>query len=114
MDVIFRYVMAAIDQFYDATDIAADIVDTGRGKSILHIPSDELFFPHADDLKIVHIISFQIMLSPRGGTVQFILQRLRNLYTHEQSLVHLNHSSLLLWFFTHDCGNQTTIPFHQQ
>ena len=73
MDGIFLDAMAASDQFYDATNIAAHVIDPGGGKSILHIPSNELFFPHADDLKIVYIISFEIMLGPRRGTVQFIL-----------------------------------------
>jgi hypothetical protein len=99
VDGIFLYAMAASDQFYDTTNIAANIVDPDRGESILHVPSDELFFTHTDDLKIVRIICFEVMLGSRGRAVQFILQRLGNFYTHEQSLIHLNHSSLLLLFF---------------
>lgn len=73
MDGIFLYAMPASDQFYDTTNVAADIVDPDCGKSILHVPSDELFFSHTDDLKVVRIICFEVMLGSRGGTVQFIL-----------------------------------------
>jgi hypothetical protein len=45
MDGILFDAMAASDQFYDATDIAADVVDPGGGKSVLHVPSNELFLP---------------------------------------------------------------------
>jgi hypothetical protein len=97
MDGIFLYAMATSDQFYDATDIAADVVDPGCGKSVLDVPPDELFLPQADDLKIIHIVGFEVMLGAWGRAVQFSLQRLGNFYTHEQSLAHLNHSSLLLF-----------------
>ena len=45
MDGILFDAMAASDQFYDATDIAADVVDPRGGKSVLHVPSNELFLP---------------------------------------------------------------------
>ena len=76
MDGIFLYAMATSDQFYDATDITADVIDPGRGKSVLDVPADELFLPQVDDLKIIHIVCFEVMLGSRGGAVQFILQRL--------------------------------------
>ena len=45
MDGILLDPMAAGDQFDDTTDIAADVVDPGRGKSVLDVPSNELFLP---------------------------------------------------------------------
>ena len=45
MDGILLDAMTAGDQFYDTADIAADIVDPGRRKSVLDVSSDELFFP---------------------------------------------------------------------
>ena len=45
MDGILLDAMAASDQFYDTTDIPADVVDPGGGKSVLDVPSDELFLP---------------------------------------------------------------------
>ena len=45
MDGILFDAMAASDQFYDATVIAADVVDPSGGKSVLHVPSNELFLP---------------------------------------------------------------------
>jgi hypothetical protein len=98
MDGIFLYAMAAGDQFYDAANIAADVIDPGRGESVLDIPADKLFLPQVDDLKIIHIVCLEVMLGPRGGAVQFILQGLRNFDAHEQSLTHLNHASLLLFY----------------
>ena len=76
MDGIFLYAMATSDQFYDATDIAADVVDPGCGESILDVPADELFLPQADNLKVIHIIRLEVMLGPWGGAVQFSLQGL--------------------------------------
>jgi hypothetical protein len=76
MDGILLDPMAAGDQFDDTTDIAADVVDPGRGKSVLDVPSNELFLPEVDDLKIIHIVGLEVMLGPWGGAVQFILQRL--------------------------------------
>src|SRR5262245_28624558 len=76
MDGILLDPMAAGDQFDDTTDIAADVVDPGGGKSVLDIPSNELFLPEVDDLKIIHIVGLEVMLGPGGGAVQFILQRL--------------------------------------
>jgi hypothetical protein len=90
--------MAASDQFYDATDVAADVVDSSRRKSVLEISSDELVLAQADDLKIIHIISFKVVLGSGGRAVQLILQRLRNFYTDKQSLIHFNHGSLLLLY----------------
>ena len=75
MDGIFLYAMAASDQFHNATDIAADIIDGGGGKTVLDVPADELFFAQADYLKIIHIIGLEVMLGSRGGAVQFTLQR---------------------------------------
>jgi hypothetical protein len=76
MDGILLDPMAAGNQFDDTTDIAADVVDPGRGKSVLDVPSNELFLPEVDDLKIIHIVGLEVMLGPWGGAVQFILQRL--------------------------------------
>jgi hypothetical protein len=45
MDGILLDAMAASDQFYDTTDIPADVVDPGGGKSVLDVPSNELFLP---------------------------------------------------------------------
>jgi len=83
MDGIFPYTAAARDQFYDATDVAADIVDLGHGESVLYIPSDKPFLAQADDLKIVHVVSFEVMVRPGGGAVQVPLQFRRNFYPHE-------------------------------
>ena len=44
MDGILLDAMTAGNQFYDTADIAADIVDPGRRKSVLDVPSNELFF----------------------------------------------------------------------
>jgi hypothetical protein len=101
MDGIFLYAMAAGDQFYDAANIAADVIDPGRGESVLDIPADKFFLPQVDDLKIIYIVCLEVMLGPRGGAVQFILQGLRNFDAHEQSLTHLNHASLLLFIEDH-------------
>lgn len=75
MDRILLYAMAASDQFYDAADIAADIIDGGRGKSVLDVPTDEFFFPQADNLKIIRVVGLEVMLGSRGGAIQFALQR---------------------------------------
>ena len=45
MDGILLDAMTASDQLYDTTDIAADVIDPGSGKSVLHVPSNELFLP---------------------------------------------------------------------
>lgn len=76
MDGIFLYAMAASDQFYDAADIAADVIDPGRRKSVLDVPADQLFLSQADNLKIIYIIRLEVMLSSWGGAVQFSLQGL--------------------------------------
>jgi hypothetical protein len=76
VDGIFLYAMAASDQFYDAADIAADVIDPGRGESVLDVSADEFLLSQTDNLQIVHIISLEVMLGPWGGAVQFILQGL--------------------------------------
>jgi len=98
MDGIFLYPMATGDQFYDAANITADVIDPGRGESVLDIPADKLFLPQVDDLKIIHIVCLEVMLGSRCGAVQFILQGFRNFDAHEQSLTYVNHASLLLFF----------------
>jgi len=45
MNGILLDAMTAGDQFYDTADIAADIVDPGRGKAVLDVSSNELFLP---------------------------------------------------------------------
>src|SRR5262245_19514739 len=109
MDGILLDTMAAGDQFYDTADITTDVVDPGGGKSVLDIPANELFLPQTDDLKIIHIIRLEVMLGPWGWAVQFILQRLGNFDAHEQSLIHLNHTSLLL-FMDCPCSALRTAP----
>jgi hypothetical protein len=109
MDGIFLYAMATGDQFYDAANITADVIDPGRGESVLDIPADKLFLPQVDDLKIIHIVCLEVMLGSRCGAVQFILQGFRNFDAHEQSLTHLNHTSLLLF-----CGRSQRLNNHTQ
>ena len=68
--------MAACNQFHDAADIAADIANVGDGKPILHVPSNQFLVIHADNLKKLPIISFEVALGPRSRAVQLILQRI--------------------------------------
>jgi hypothetical protein len=109
MDGIFLYPMATGDQFYDAANITADVIDPGRGESVLDIPADKLFLPQVDDLKIIHIVCLEVMLGSRCGAVQFILQGFRNFDAHEQSLTYVNHTSLLLF-----CGRSQRLNNHTQ
>jgi hypothetical protein len=91
--------VTASDQFYNAADIAAYVVDSSGGKSVLDIPSDKPVLAQTDDLKIIHIVSFEVVLGSGGGAVQLILQRPRDFYTDKQSLIHFNHGSRLPFVF---------------
>jgi len=76
VDGIVPYLMSACNQFYDAADVAADITNVGDGKPILHVPSNQLLVIHADNLKKLPIITFEVALGPGSRAVQLILQRI--------------------------------------
>lgn len=79
------------DEAHDAADVAAENSDLGGAKSILHIASDELIVPHADDLKIILRSRFEVMLSSGRGAIQVCLQSPRYLNSDKQLLSHFNH-----------------------
>jgi hypothetical protein len=91
MDGTFFYAVTACYQSHDAADVAADIGDIGRRETVLYVSSDELFLSYVDDLQIIGVVSFEIMLGARGGAVQIILQHRRNFYPDKQSLVRITH-----------------------
>jgi hypothetical protein len=91
MDGTFFYAVTACYQSHDAADVAADIGDIRRGETVLYVSSDELFLSYVDDLQIIDVVSFKIMLGARGGAVQIILQHRRNFYPDKQSLVRITH-----------------------
>jgi hypothetical protein len=71
VDVHFVFFDAAAtgNQFNDAANVPADIPDADHWKPILEISADELLLPEIDDLKIIAVVSFEILFCPRSRTV---------------------------------------------
>jgi hypothetical protein len=91
MDGIFLDPVTACNQSYNVTEAAADVVDVRRGESILDVSSDIPLLSEIDDLDMIGVVRFQVVLGPRGGPVQFILQGRRHLYTYEQPFTDHDH-----------------------
>ncbi len=72
--------VASCNESYDAADGSAENSDLGGAKPIVHVPSDDPVFSHADDLKIVRRPWFKEVLHPGSRAIQVILQSPRYFY----------------------------------
>jgi len=90
---VFFDAPAARDQFQEAAHVSANVIDISDRKSVLNIPTDELIFAEIYDLQIIVVGAFEVLLRSWRRVSQIVLQRLGNLYAHEQPfgpLVHHN------------------------
>jgi hypothetical protein len=74
MNGIFLDPVTARDQSYNVADVAADVVDIGRGKSILDVSADKRLLSQVDDLNMIRVVCLQIVFGSRGRSTQLISQ----------------------------------------
>lgn len=74
MNGIFLNPVTARNKSYNVTDIAADVIDVGRGESILDVSANKRFLSQVDDLNMIRVVCLQIVFGSRGRSAQLISQ----------------------------------------